>query len=244
MSRNGSSIIAFSIGAAYKPGNGVAMIAGHIDSNTVKVKPVSANPERAGFVQLGVAPYASGHSETWWDRELGIGGRVIVHDPDTGKTSARLVKLDWPVAKVATLAEHFGIGFFGDANKETRMVPILGLASSYDDIDHEPLGGHGSFAHAQPPMLVKIISEELDIRPHQIQNWELELFDFQPAQVFGLGRELISAGRLDDKLCSWSALMGLRSCPSFPAMWWSVAMRRARHFRYPRGSTSRPGGFR
>lgn len=88
-------MIAFTVGKAYKPGNGVAMIAGHIDALTAKLKPVSNKPNKAGYLQLGVAPYAGGLNETWWDRDLSIGGRVIVRD-ESGKTTAKLVKLGWP----------------------------------------------------------------------------------------------------------------------------------------------------
>lgn len=95
VTRNGSSTIAFTVGKAYKPGNGVAIVAGHIDALTARVKPVSKKPTAAGYVQLGVAPYAGALNETWWDRDLSIGGRVIVRD-DSGKTSSKLVKLDWP----------------------------------------------------------------------------------------------------------------------------------------------------
>lgn len=95
VTRNGSSTIAFAVGKAYKPGNGVAIIAGHIDALTAKVKPVSKKPTTAGYIQLGVAQYAGALNETWWDRDLSIGGRVIVRD-DSGKTTSKLVKLDWP----------------------------------------------------------------------------------------------------------------------------------------------------
>ena len=42
-----------------------------------------------------------------------------------------------------------------------------------------------------------------------IVNWELEVFDFQPAQLGGLDKEFIFAGRIDDKLCSFSAINAL-----------------------------------
>lgn len=71
------------------------MIAGHIDALTAKLKPVSNKPNKAGYVQLGVAQYAGALNETWWDRDLTIGGRVIVKD-ENGKTSTKLVKFDWP----------------------------------------------------------------------------------------------------------------------------------------------------
>lgn len=104
VTRNGSSIIAFTVGKKYVPGNGVAMIAGHVDALTARVKPVSTRPNRAGYVQLGVAPYAGAFNPTWWDRDLSIGGRVVVKDEATGKISTRLVKIGWPsMPTVATL---------------------------------------------------------------------------------------------------------------------------------------------
>jgi aminopeptidase I len=45
-------------------------------------------------------------------------------------------------------------------------------------------------------------------------NWELELFDTQPAQLGGLDKEFIFAGRIDDKLCSYSALEALLASSS------------------------------
>ncbi|KFA62198.1 hypothetical protein S40285_01669 [Stachybotrys chlorohalonatus IBT 40285] len=212
VSRNGSSIIAFTVGKAYKPGDGVGMIGGHIDALSAKVKPISTKPSRAGYVQLGVAPYAGGLNATWWDRDLSIGGRVIVRDADTGKTSSRLVKLDWPIAKIPTLAPHFGQGMMGQNNPETQAVPIIGLESSSNDAEAETLGPAGSFVNTQPPKLVKLIAKELGISSYSsIINWELQLYDTQPAQTLGLDKEFITAGRIDDKLCSWPALIALLS---------------------------------
>ncbi|KAK4075922.1 hypothetical protein Trihar35433_2482 [Trichoderma harzianum] len=209
VTRNGSSIIAFAVGKSYKPGNGVGMIAGHIDALTARLKPVSKKPTTAGYVQLGVAPYAGALNQTWWDRDLSIGGRVIVRDEKTGKTSSKLVQLDWPIAKIPTLAPHFGVGMMGQNNPETQAVPIIGLDSS-DGSSAELLGSVGAFVNTQPPKLVKLISKQLGITSYDsIVNWELELFDSQPASVFGLDKEFITAGRIDDKLCSWSALLGL-----------------------------------
>ncbi|KAL6878938.1 peptidase M18-like protein [Trichoderma novae-zelandiae] len=209
VTRNGSSIIAFAVGKSYKPGNGVGMIAGHIDALTARLKPVSKKPTAAGYIQLGVAPYAGALNQTWWDRDLSIGGRVIVRDEKTGKTSSKLVQLDWPIAKIPTLAPHFGVGMMGQNNPETQAVPIIGLDSS-DGSSDELLGSAGSFVNTQPPKLVKLISKQLGITSYDsIVNWELELFDSQPATVFGLDKEFITAGRIDDKLCSWSALLGL-----------------------------------
>ncbi|KAI9765488.1 MAG: hypothetical protein M1840_007314 [Geoglossum simile] len=212
--RNGSSLTAFIVGDRYEAGNGAAIIAGHIDSLTARLKPISKVPTKAGYVQLGVAPYAGGFNSTWWDRDLGIGGRVLVKEG--GKIVTKLVKLDWPIARIPTLAPHFGAASLGPFNRETQMVPIIGLDNTNlfacDGNQSEPgvLGGEGSFASTQPHRLVRAIAGELGIRDYgTIVNWELELFDTQPAQLGGLDREFIFAGRIDDKLCSYSALEAL-----------------------------------
>ncbi|GJC87872.1 vacuolar aminopeptidase 1 [Colletotrichum liriopes] len=216
--RNGSALVAFTVGEAYKPGNGVAMVAGHIDALTAKLKPVSSKPTRAGYLQLGVAPYAGALNQTWWDRDLSIGGRVVVRDESSHKTTTKLVRLDWPIARIPTLAPHFGVGMMGQNNPETQAVPIIGLESPSDaSTPAEPLGPKGAFVNTQPPKLVKLISQELGLAsPTQILNWELELYDSQPAQTGGLDREFIFGGRIDDKLCSWAALTGLLAADADP----------------------------
>ncbi|KAF3163023.1 hypothetical protein EYR41_003424 [Orbilia oligospora] len=219
--RNGSSMMAFVIGKDYEAGNGFAMCAGHIDALTTRLKPVSTKPGRDGYVQLGVAPYAGALNNTWWDRDLGIGGRVIVKNADSGKSTSQLVKLDWPIAKIPTLAPHFGSPSLGPFNKETQMVPIIGLEGAAKKLtnDASKLGskeGHvlapnaNSFASTQPPRLVELIARRLSIKDaSDIVDWELELFDSQPAALIGLDQELLSACRIDDKICSWAALEGL-----------------------------------
>ncbi|MCJ1287611.1 hypothetical protein MMC26_006963 [Xylographa opegraphella] len=221
--RNGSGLIAFTIGSGYKSGNGVAIIASHIDALSARLKPVSTKSTKAGYVQLGVAPYAGALNQTWIDRDLGIGGRVLVKDEKSGKISTKLVKLDWPIARIPSLAPHFGIAAEGQANKETRMVPIVGLDNA--DIGESKvvqeegrgsvLGGAGTFVSTQPARLVKAIAGEMGIQNYaNIVNWELEIFDTQPAQLGGLDKEFIFAGRIDDKLCSFSAIEALLASSS------------------------------
>ncbi|KAI7222023.1 peptidase M18, aminopeptidase I [Hortaea werneckii] len=222
--RNGSSLIAFTVGGKYEPGNGAAILAGHVDALTAKLKPISQVPNKAGYVQLGVAPYAGAPNTTWWDRDLSIGGRVLVKEGN--KIVSKLVKLDWPIARIPTLAPHFGAAASGPFNPETQMVPIIGLegaeTQSSEQQAAEPFsqpsllggaeGSASSFVKTQPPRLVKAIGNALGLGPNtysNIVNWELELYDTQPAQVGGLDKEFIFAGRVDDKLCSWAAIQAL-----------------------------------
>jgi aminopeptidase I len=75
----------------------------------------------------------------------------------------------------------------GQNNPETQAVPIIGLEdaeSGAAEFENLTLGSQGSFAATQPPKLVRAIAKELDITDYSsIVNWELELFDTQPAQT-------------------------------------------------------------
>jgi len=220
ITRNGSGLIAFVVGQDWSTAGGAAIIASHVDALTTKVKPISTKPNKNGFMQLGVAHYGGALNQTWIDRDLGIGGRVFVKDSKTGKITSKLVKIGHPIARIPSIAPHFGIAAEGQANRETRMVPIVGLDNS--DISasaaavselpktKEEYGfGFSAFASTQPPRLLKAIAEELDVSPGNIVNWELEVFDTQPAQVGGLDKEFIFAGRIDDKMCSYAAIEAL-----------------------------------
>lgn len=165
--RNGSSLIAFVVGSEYEAGNGASMIACHVDALSARLKPIPTLTNKAGYVQLGVAPYAGGLNTTWFDRDLGIGGRMLVKNSKTGKIETKLVKLGWPIARIPTLAPHFGAASsLANINKETQMVPVIGLDSS----DGQDESGQDknpekpkTFAATQPPKLVQIVAEELGI---------------------------------------------------------------------------------
>lgn len=110
----------------------------------------------------------------------------------------------------------------GQENKETQTVPIIGLddsdSGSIDEFANLTLGPPGSFAATQPPKLVRAIAGELSVTDYSsIINWELELYDTQPAQLGGLSKEFIFGGRIDDKVCSWAAVEGLLASESTTA---------------------------
>lgn len=76
------------------------MIGAHIDALCMKVKPHSKVSGKEEWERLGVAPYSVGGSSvswdasfsTWWDRDLGCGGRVLVRG-ENGKIEQKLIRM-------------------------------------------------------------------------------------------------------------------------------------------------------
>lgn len=88
--RNKSTLVAFCVGKNYQPGKGFKIIGSHTDSPNLKVKPRSKRTTSklggpSGVIQLGVECYGGGLWHTWFDRDLGVSGRVFVKDESTGK---------------------------------------------------------------------------------------------------------------------------------------------------------------
>ena len=88
--RNKSTLVAFTIGTHYKPGSGFKIIGSHTDSPNLKVKPYSKRTTSkdggvSGSIQLAVECYGGGLWHSWFDRDLGVSGRVFVRDDESGK---------------------------------------------------------------------------------------------------------------------------------------------------------------
>ncbi|SCU94722.1 LADA_0G10660g1_1 [Lachancea dasiensis] len=211
--RNGTNLSAFVLGKDWDYKSGVGALGSHIDALTVKLKPLSHKPDVEGFQLLGVAPYGGTLSDYWFDRDLGIGGRVLVRNESTGKIESRLINsAPHPIAKIPSLAPHFGSPAVGPFDKEDQAVPIVGYASADDEDDEEydaederksPLFGH------HPIGLLRYIASLAKAKVSQLVQVDADLFDVQKGSLGGLKNEFLFAPRLDDRVCSYAAIQSL-----------------------------------
>ena len=220
--RNGSSLVGFAVGAEFAAGTGgISVVGAHTDSPVLKLKPCSKRSAH-GYLQLSVECYGGGLWHTWFDRELGVAGAVIVKKGD-GSFVKELVHVKRPILRVPTLCIHLQSADERAAfapNKESHLQPILALESIVKEqlgADANGEGGADAAAGASPaamdarhaPALLKLLASELGCAVGDIQDFELTLCDTQPSQLWGLHNEFLSAPRLDNQVHCFTALKAL-----------------------------------
>jgi len=208
--RNGSSVVAFAVGEKYKTGNGFSIIGAHTDSPCLKVKPVSKK-EKSGYLEVGVQLYGGGIWHTWFDRDLSVAGRVLIAHED-GTFKHTLVKIDRPILRVPTLAIHLdrtvseGFKF----NTELQLQPVLAtVTKSVLNGTDKPSDEQAESEQHHHPLLIKLLAGELDVKPAQIRDFELALYDTQPSTVGGAFNEFIFSPRLDNLEMSFCSVKSL-----------------------------------
>ncbi|KZV69191.1 aspartyl aminopeptidase [Peniophora sp. CONT] len=218
--RNQSALLAFTLPASWQPGAGVSIVATHIDSPNLRVRPVSKR-SKAGYLQVGVETYGGGLWHTWFDRDLSLAGRVVVGKD--GEYKSRLVKIERPVLRIPNLAVHLNRNSADNFqfNTETEFVPVLGLiaselnATAAEKQDAPKVEGSSIQANHHSSLL-ELLANELDITPDQIQDFEMHLYDTQPSALGGLNNEFIFSPRMDNQFSSFCAVEALADHASSP----------------------------
>ena len=171
---------------------------------------------------LGVECYGGGLWHTWLDRDLGISGRVLVRaKADDGKEIVvqKFVKVNKPIARVSSLCIHLQTADERGAlklNKETHLAPILGTAGILiDGVKKQLTGGEGEaededfWKCKQEPLILELIAKELNIEVKVIADFELNLFDTQPACLGGIKDEFVYSARLDNQATCFVSIESL-----------------------------------
>ncbi|KAF4709549.1 hypothetical protein FOZ62_011701, partial [Perkinsus olseni] len=129
MSNNASNAAAAAGG-----GSRIIMIGAHTDSPCLRLRPRSPIKPKEGIIQLGVSTYGGGLWHTWFDRGLGMAGKVVIHN-NKGCIEERLIRVDRPVAIIPNLAIHLQTAEERNAgfkiNPEEHLMPIFCSSKYY-----------------------------------------------------------------------------------------------------------------
>jgi len=191
VTRNDSSLIAMQV--PEEALGGLRMIGAHTDSPGLRLKPqpaVSGND----WLQLSVEVYGGALLAPWFDRDLGLAGRVHVRRED-GRLQGVLLHVDRPVAIIPSLAIHLDReANNGRAmNAQTQMLPVMLQGGGEADLER---------------WLKRWLYEQHGLENVQLMDHELALYDMQRPSRVGIEGELIASARLDNLL---SCFMGIEA---------------------------------
>ena len=197
VTRNDSSLIAIRRGSSTITECGLRIIGAHTDSPCLRIKP-QPDIRRAGAVQLGVEIYGGVLLAPWFDRDLSIAGRISTRRPD-GTRASLLVDFKRPVASIPSLAIHLNRDIHKNRtiNPQEEVVPIL-----CDGREH-------SVESFRDILLQQAKGQYPNESLAEVTDFELSLYDTQPAAQVGLNGDFLASARLDNLLSCYVGLQAL-----------------------------------
>lgn len=197
MVRNDAGLIAFTLAEPLESVTLFRMAGAHTDSPALKIKP---NPEllRHGYLRLGTEVYGGALLATWFDRDLSIAGRVSWQRENT-PLQCSLIDFQRPVAIIPSLAIHLD----REANtnrtidKQNDLVPLVMLSEDQETSDFKTMLTH------------QLFREHPQAADAELIDFDLYLYDTQPAGRAGMNNEFIIGPRLDNLLSCHALLHGL-----------------------------------
>ena len=191
--KSGGTLCAVRVGTKPPWESGFRIVGAHTDSPGFRVKP-SPHVESAGHRQFGVETYGGVLIHTWFDRDLGLAGRIALVDGST-----HLLRVDQPLCRIPNLAIHLNRKVNTDGfrpNKQQHTVPVMGLS------------GEGK----RPLLDVirdRLAADGVDAPVEAMAGFDLAPFDVQASSVGGVDDEFIFAPRLDNLASCHAAIEAL-----------------------------------
>lgn len=155
----------------------------HTDFPMLKLK---TNPEllRKGYMQANVENYGGIIKESWFDRPLGLAGKVVVASGDAFKPEVKLFDSDKAVCIIPNLAPHLK----KDDKKDTidmqkEFMPLFALEGRKKSDEH---------------WLLKYVADSLSIEAKDILDFDLYIYNTDCAREVGLNDDFITSPRIDN----------------------------------------------
>ncbi|MDD6194031.1 MAG: M18 family aminopeptidase [Lachnospiraceae bacterium] len=170
----------------------------HTDFPCFKLK---SKPEYVtkGYLMANVEPYGGMIKSTWFDRPLGLAGKVVLSGQSVYQPKVITFDSRRPLFVIPSLAPHLD----RDANKgheydmQTEMQPIVGMLQ-------EQCNKEG--------FLQEYLAKELQVEPQEILSFDLFLYNMDEATPVGLDEEFVLSPGIDN-LASVAALIeSISSC--------------------------------
>jgi aspartyl aminopeptidase len=198
VTRDGASIIAFTLGSKPITEAGFRIVGAHTDSPGLRLKPKAAYVQDDA-AQLGVEVYGGPILATFTDRDLSIAGRVNISN--ASRYSTQLIHLSESIVRLPNLAIHMNRevntkGLLLD--KQTQLPLIFGYAADTEEAKKQ---------------LDQVIATHLNVNPADILTWDLNVYDTQKGVFWGENQAFLADSQLDNLASCHAALEALLATP-------------------------------
>ena len=158
----------------------------HTDFPTLKISP---NPDgvNAGVCTLHTEVYGSPLFTSWLDRDLGYAGALAYVDADDSTLKTKLFRGE-KLFRIPQLAVHLNRGVNQDGLKVNPQIDFNALWAGASE---------SNVSENRKNLFVKALEKELPAGARLI-DFDVQLFDAQPANRGGFNDEWIYSGRLDN----------------------------------------------
>ena len=178
---NGQScLIALKIGQKFDCG-GFNIVSSHLDSPNLKIKP-NGLIKQDQFTLLNTEVYGGPILESWFDRPLGVAGRIVVKKDGTLKSLIVDAKRDLFV--IPRVAPHLKKDI--TINPQKDLLPLVSLKHK------DSIKG--------------LISEIFNLKENEIVGFDLSLYNRNQALQLGVNNELIASPRIDNLECAYLSM--------------------------------------
>ena len=186
----------------------VRIACAHTDFPMLKVKP---NPElkKQGYLQINVEPYGGLIKETWFDRPLGLAGKVICKSDSIFHPEIKLFDSEKPVAIIPNLAPHLKRGSKeGELDVQKELIPIVDMAVSMDGSSNQS-DGQTQQKNPDSHFLLSYVAEKLNVHPEDVLDFDLYLYVCDAPTTIGINDALVTSPRIDNISSVCAILEGL-----------------------------------
>jgi aspartyl aminopeptidase len=179
----GGSLVAWSDEAASAATDRFRVVGGHTDSPNLRLKQ-HHDVGTDGAAVVALEPYGGPLLHTWFDRDLGVSGRVVVRDG-----SDHLVRIDEPILRVPNLAIHLDKDRKGgDIDPQRHLNAVWGV---------------------EPREFLPWLCKREGLTDADVLGFDLMAHPVQPGTRVGADGELVAAPRLDNQATCFAGLTAL-----------------------------------
>ena len=192
MNHHGAALFAFTVGENWNATDMLRMAAAHTDYPCMRIKP-NADFVTNGYAQINLEVYGGPILNTWFDRPLGVAGRVALRSEQAFEPKTVLYRSKKAILTIPNLAIHMNreVNKGVEINNQVDLMPILDMLSE---------------EQKDTKYFIEFLAKELEVAVDDILDFELSVFCMEEPEYIGISDTMLSAPRLDNQT-SVSALV-------------------------------------